>query len=96
MQRDQSFGADDRFIVTLDTFRDGRSGYLFQTNPLGALLGRAGVRQQQQQRRFAAGVRRSGESILGRHLDGVCAPGARMGGASRWKYRSARSTSIRR
>ena len=38
MQRDQSFGADDRFIVTLDTFRDGRSGYLFQTNPLGALL----------------------------------------------------------
>ena len=38
MQRDQSFGADDRFIVTLDTFRDGRNGYLFQTNPLGALL----------------------------------------------------------
>jgi hypothetical protein len=38
MQRDQSFGADDRFVVTLDTFRDGRNGYLFQTNPLGALL----------------------------------------------------------
>jgi hypothetical protein len=38
MQRDQSFGADDRFVVTLDTFQDGRSGYLFQTNPLGALL----------------------------------------------------------
>ena len=38
MQRDQSFGADDRFIVTLDTFEDGRNGYLFQTNPLGALL----------------------------------------------------------
>jgi hypothetical protein len=37
MQRDQSFGSDDRFIVTLDTFRDGRSGYFFQTNPLGAL-----------------------------------------------------------
>jgi hypothetical protein len=37
MQRDQSFAADDRFIVTLDTFLDGRSGYLFQTNPLGAL-----------------------------------------------------------
>jgi hypothetical protein len=38
MQRDQSFGADDRFVVTLDTFHDGRNGYLFQTNPLGALL----------------------------------------------------------
>ena len=36
MQRDQSFGSDDRFIVTLDTFRDGRNGYIFQTNPLGA------------------------------------------------------------
>jgi hypothetical protein len=37
MQRDQSFSADDRFIVTLDTFLDGRSGYVFQTNPSGAL-----------------------------------------------------------
>src|SRR5688500_2612342 len=37
MQRDQSFSADDRFIVTIDTFLDGRSGYIFQTNPLGAL-----------------------------------------------------------
>jgi hypothetical protein len=37
MQRDQSFSADDRFIVTLDTFADGRSGYIFETNPLGAL-----------------------------------------------------------
>jgi hypothetical protein len=37
MQRDQSFSSDDRFIVTLDTFLDGRSGYIFQTNPLGAL-----------------------------------------------------------
>jgi hypothetical protein len=37
MQRDQSFSADDRFIVTLDTFLDGRSGYVFQTNPAGAL-----------------------------------------------------------
>jgi len=38
MQRDQSFSADDRFTVTLDTFLDGRSGYVFQTNPLGALF----------------------------------------------------------
>ena len=37
MQRDQPFSADDRFIVTLDTFLDGRSGYIFETNPLGAL-----------------------------------------------------------
>ena len=37
MQRDQSFSADDRFIVTVDTFLDGRSGYIFETNPLGAL-----------------------------------------------------------
>jgi hypothetical protein len=36
MQRDQSFSADDRFIVALDTFADGRSGYVFQTNPAGA------------------------------------------------------------
>jgi hypothetical protein len=36
LQRDQSFSADDRFIVTLDTFADGRGGYVFQTNPVGA------------------------------------------------------------
>jgi hypothetical protein len=36
MQRDQSFSADDRFIVTIDTFADGRGGYVFQTNPVGA------------------------------------------------------------
>jgi len=38
MQRDQSFSADDRFTVALDTFLDGRGGYVFQTNPLGALF----------------------------------------------------------
>jgi hypothetical protein len=36
MQRDQSFSADDRFIVSIDTFADGRGGYVFQTNPVGA------------------------------------------------------------
>lgn len=36
MQRDQSFSADDRFIVAIDTFADGRGGYVFQTNPAGA------------------------------------------------------------
>jgi hypothetical protein len=37
MQRDQSFDADDRFLVSVDPFQDGRSGYVFQTNPAGAL-----------------------------------------------------------
>lgn len=37
MQRDQSFDADDRFIWTLDTFANGRTGYLFEINPLGAM-----------------------------------------------------------
>jgi len=37
MQRDQSFEADDRFIWTLDTFSNGRTGYLFEVNPLGAM-----------------------------------------------------------
>jgi hypothetical protein len=36
MQRDQSFSADDRFVVAIDTFADGRGGYIFQTNPVGA------------------------------------------------------------
>jgi hypothetical protein len=37
MQRDQDFEADDRFIWTIDTFLDGRSGYLFVINPAGAM-----------------------------------------------------------
>ena len=37
MQRDQSFGADDRFIFTIDTYLDGRSGYYFEVNPSGAM-----------------------------------------------------------
>lgn len=37
MQRDQSFQADDRFMLTLDTFLDGRSGYYFEVNPAGAM-----------------------------------------------------------
>ena len=38
MQRDGSFGADDRFIITLDTFLDRRNGYTFQVNPAGAMV----------------------------------------------------------
>jgi len=37
MQRDESFGADDRFMWTLDTFLDGRSGYFFEINPSGGM-----------------------------------------------------------
>lgn len=37
MQRDQSLGADDRFMVALDTYSDGRSGYYFEINPSGAM-----------------------------------------------------------
>src|SRR5438876_821408 len=37
MQRDQSLGADDRFMVAIDTYSDGRSGYYFEINPSGAM-----------------------------------------------------------
>jgi hypothetical protein len=37
MQRDQSIAADDRFMVSLDTYSDGRSGYYFEINPSGAM-----------------------------------------------------------
>jgi hypothetical protein len=37
MQRDRSFDADDRFLWTLDTFLDGRTGYFFEINPSGAM-----------------------------------------------------------
>jgi hypothetical protein len=37
MQRDQSFEADDRFVWTIDSFLDGRSGYFFEINPSGAM-----------------------------------------------------------
>jgi Domain of unknown function (DUF5916) len=37
MQRDQSLGADDRFMMAIDTYSDGRSGYYFEINPSGAM-----------------------------------------------------------
>ena len=37
MQRDQPFGGDDRFMWALDPFLNGRTGYLFEINPLGAM-----------------------------------------------------------
>ncbi len=37
MQRDQSFEADDRFLVAIDPFFDRRTGYFFEINPSGAM-----------------------------------------------------------
>lgn len=37
LQRDQPFSADDRFMLTIDTFLDGRNGYYFEVNPAGAM-----------------------------------------------------------
>ncbi len=37
MQRDQSLGADDRFMLSIDTYSDGRTGYYFEINPAGAM-----------------------------------------------------------
>jgi hypothetical protein len=37
MQRDQSFDADDRFMWTIDTFLNERTGYFFEINPSGAM-----------------------------------------------------------
>ena len=36
-QRDASLFTDDRFMIILDTFQDGRSGYLFEVNPAGLM-----------------------------------------------------------
>ena len=32
-QRDQDLSSDDRFMLILDTFLDGRTAYFFETNP---------------------------------------------------------------
>ena len=37
MQRDQSLDSDDRFMWTIDTYLDARSGYYFEINPSGAM-----------------------------------------------------------
>jgi hypothetical protein len=67
MQRDQSFSADDRFVVTVDTFLDGRSGYLFQTNPSGALadalVSASSNSNDQSQREFGATLNQSWDGI---------------------------------
>jgi Domain of unknown function (DUF5916) len=49
-RRDEFLGADDRFMWTIDTFLDGRTGYFFEMNPSGlmadALLGINGQNRQ--------------------------------------------------
>ncbi|OFW39113.1 MAG: hypothetical protein A3F70_11230 [Acidobacteria bacterium RIFCSPLOWO2_12_FULL_67_14] len=49
-RRDQTLGSDDRFMWTIDTFLDGRSGYFFEMNPSGlmadALMGTNGQNRQ--------------------------------------------------
>jgi hypothetical protein len=36
-RRDETLGADDRFMWTIDTFLDARSGYFFEMNPSGLM-----------------------------------------------------------
>ena len=37
MQRDQTLDADDRFMLAIDPYSDGRSGYYFEINVAGAM-----------------------------------------------------------
>ena len=37
MQRDEPFGSDDRFLFSIDSFNNGRTGYFFEINPSGAM-----------------------------------------------------------
>ena len=50
MRRDQGLQSDDRFMWTIDTFLDGRTGYFFEMNPSGliadALIGVNGENRQ--------------------------------------------------
>ena len=56
---------EDNFQIILDTFRDGRSGYMFVTNPLGAQL-------DQQVSNEGEGVRQGRETPnINRDWDGV-------------------------
>ena len=37
LERDGFLSADDRFMWTIDTYLDGRTGYFFEINPLGSM-----------------------------------------------------------
>jgi hypothetical protein len=49
-RRDETLGADDRFMWTIDTFLDARTGYFFEMNPSGlmadSLMGVTGDNRQ--------------------------------------------------
>lgn len=62
-RRDEFLGADDRFMWTMDTYLDGRSGYFFEMNPSGlmadALMGASGQNNRQWDGIWTAKVRRT-------------------------------------
>ena len=62
MQRDQPFSADDRFMWTIDSFLDGRSGYFFEINPSGA-MGDGLINPGEQEDDFGAGINKSWDGI---------------------------------
>jgi hypothetical protein len=62
MQRDQSFDSDDRFIWTFDTFANGRTGYFFEVNPLGA-MGDGLIDPASGDGEFGVGINRSWDGI---------------------------------
>lgn len=63
MKRDEFLSADDRFMWTMDTFLDQRSGYFFEMNPSGlmadALMGAGGGNSREWDGIWNAKVRRS-------------------------------------
>ena len=61
LQRDQSLEADDRFMWTIDTYLDGRTGYFFEINPSGAMGD--GV--------LSGGAAANGDSALSKEWDGI-------------------------
>ena len=67
MQRDQPFGADDRFMWTIDTFLDGRSGYFFEINPSGA-MGDGLIDPSSNNGDLGAGVNKSWDGIWTAHV----------------------------
>jgi hypothetical protein len=62
MQRDGSFDADDRFIVSLDTFLDRRNGYVFEVNPAGAIVDGL-INASSRDEELGSGVNRSWDGI---------------------------------
>ena len=74
---------NDHFGVMFDTFYDRRSGFLFYTNPLGALCRLLGRRRRRSEHRLEPGLGLA-HRTLRRRLD-----------AWRWRSRSRRSATAR-